>query len=334
MLNRFSRIAFLAVAGLMITGSQVFADDLAETKKVAQKLIGRQLITKYRAAYRSFTKDVVRTKSKSSAERLQVFKKSTAEINGLFKAHVKTAAMGYVLPEMGTAKGIDLSPTLTAVIQGNTNTDIRATAIYTLAAHLHNTHRDEKRAIALLKFVQQNFTKVTYQETTLGEAAKTKLYEMQHLSLGKLAPDVVGEDADGAKFRVSDYRGKVIVLRFWGDWCPFCRSMFPQERELVKTYRDKPFVILGVNSDPRARLKKAQKEKNLVWRSFWDGGTSNGPIAQVYRVTEWPTIYVIDHKGKIRYKGEGIRGSRVKWLEPAVKKLLAEAKRDSQVSVK
>ena len=115
---------------------------------------------------------------------------------------------------------------------------------------------------------------------------------------------------------------------------PFCRQMFPQERELVKTLRDKPFVLLGVNSDSRKRLKKAQKEKNLVWRSFWDGGTSNGPIAQAYHVTEWPTIYVIDHTGKIRHIGEGIRGGRVQWLEPVLKKLIAEAERDSQTAAK
>ena len=67
----------------------------------------------------------------------------------------------------------------------------------------------------------------------------------------------------------------------------------------------------------------------LPVRVSWIRNT-NGPIAQAYHVTEWPTIYVIDHHGVIRYKGTGIRGARVKWLDKAVDKLIAEAEREQQ----
>ena len=109
--------------------------------------------------------------------------------------------------------------------------------------------------------------------------------------------------------------------------------MYPHERSLVTRLAGKPFALIGINSDPRERLKSAMERENITWRSFWDGGTSNGPIAQAYHVTNWPTIYVIDHKGKIRHVGEGIRGSRVEWLEPVVKKLLAEAEPEIESTV-
>jgi hypothetical protein len=53
---------------------------------------------------------------------------------------------------------------------------------------------------------------------TLGELAKKELFELRHLRVGKLAPDIEGEDLDGVKFKLRDYRGKVVVLDFWGDW--------------------------------------------------------------------------------------------------------------------
>ena len=53
---------------------------------------------------------------------------------------------------------------------------------------------------------------------TLGELAKRELFEFQHLRVGLLAPEIQAEDIDGVKFKLSDYRGKVILLDFWGDW--------------------------------------------------------------------------------------------------------------------
>ena len=50
------------------------------------------------------------------------------------------------------------------------------------------------------------------------EQARTALFEIQNLAIGKTAPDIEGEDIDGVKFKLSDYRGKVVLLDFWGDW--------------------------------------------------------------------------------------------------------------------
>jgi hypothetical protein len=52
----------------------------------------------------------------------------------------------------------------------------------------------------------------------LGQLAKSELFEIQHLRIGLTAPDITGEDLDGKKFSLADYRGKVVVLDFWGNW--------------------------------------------------------------------------------------------------------------------
>ena len=97
--------------------------------------------------------------------------------------------------------------------------------------------------------------------------------------------------------------------------------MYPHERSLVKKLADKPFAIIGVNSDKDLeKLRPRLEEENISWRSFWNGpaGTA-GPISKAWNVTGWPTVYVLDAEGIIRAKG--VRGDD---LDQAIDELLAE----------
>ena len=95
--------------------------------------------------------------------------------------------------------------------------------------------------------------------------------------------------------------------------------MYPHERSLVNKLKDRPFAIVGVNSDrDREKIKARVKEEKITWRSFWDVTTS-GPIATRWNVQGWPTIYVIDHLGVIRAKD--VRGEALeRWILQLVKK--------------
>ena len=102
--------------------------------------------------------------------------------------------------------------------------------------------------------------------------------------------------------------------------------MYPHERSLVKKYADQPFVIIGINSDKdREKLKEVLKEKDLTWRSFWNGGSTSGPISKEWNIRGWPTIYVLDAKGVIRYKSTG---ANEKKIDAAIEKCLKEADKD------
>ena len=97
--------------------------------------------------------------------------------------------------------------------------------------------------------------------------------------------------------------------------------MLPHEKELVERLKDEPFALLGINSDGTAEeLKKILARENITWRQAVDGDTS-GPWATKWNVHGWPTIFVLDAKGVIRY-----RDVRDKDMEDAVLKLIAEAK--------
>jgi len=95
--------------------------------------------------------------------------------------------------------------------------------------------------------------------------------------------------------------------------------MYPHERSLVKRLEDAPFALVGINSDPRENLEAAMERANITWRSFWDGGDTSGPIATRWNVTSWPTIYVLDAQGTIRFRD--VRGPE---LDAAIDELLRE----------
>jgi thioredoxin-related protein len=99
--------------------------------------------------------------------------------------------------------------------------------------------------------------------------------------------------------------------------------MFPHERSLVQQLAGKPFALVGVNSDrSKEELKSVMAKEQITWRSFWDQSTT-GEIARKFKVHGWPTLYVIDHKGAIRYKFVGSPGEQV--LDQVIVKLLKEA---------
>ena len=82
--------------------------------------------------------------------------------------------------------------------------------------------------------------------------------------------------------------------------------MYPHERSLVKQLADKPFALVGVNSDGDIdKLKEVIKEKNLTWRSFQNQKGKDGVISEMWAIQGWPTIFILDEKGVIRWKGHG-----------------------------
>jgi hypothetical protein len=96
--------------------------------------------------------------------------------------------------------------------------------------------------------------------------------------------------------------------------------MVPHERSLVQHFQGKPVVLLGVNSDAdRGEIATVSAQHGITWRSWWDGGSANGPIAHLYKVAGWPTIYVLDGRGVIRYAN--VNGPA---LDQAVETLLYE----------
>src|SRR6266851_5023723 len=103
--------------------------------------------------------------------------------------------------------------------------------------------------------------------------------------------------------------------------------MYPHERSLVKRLDGKPFALLGVNSDEdKDKLQQVMEKEQITWRSWWDGGNTDGPIQTSYNISHWPTLYLIDAKGVIRH----IDLREEKQLDEAIDQLLGEQEADKK----
>jgi thiol-disulfide isomerase/thioredoxin len=135
------------------------------------------------------------------------------------------------------------------------------------------------------------------------------------LAEGRLAPDIIGTDSRGRPMRLSDFRGKVVVLSFWASWCAPCRATIPEEKALVDRFRDRPFAFLGVSSDEDvAKLNAYLDAQKIPWPNWIDPS-----IGRQWQVDFIPFVYVLDAQGVIRAKG--VAGKK---LEETVEQLLKE----------
>jgi thiol-disulfide isomerase/thioredoxin len=159
-----------------------------------------------------------------------------------------------------------------------------------------------------------------YNQTPFADIARGELYELQNLAIGKTLPDVEGEDVRGGKIRLADYRGKVVAVVFWATWCGPCMGAVPHERELVKRMEGRPFALIGVDGDDdREKAAKTMAAESMTWPSIWNGGPTGGIVAK-FGVRGWPTLYLTDAQGVIRY-----RNIHYKVFDKIVDKLVAEA---------
>jgi peroxiredoxin len=155
------------------------------------------------------------------------------------------------------------------------------------------------------------------------------------LKAGEAAPEIEGKDLDGKDRKLSDYRGKVVLLAFWFRSCGPCLADVPRYRALLERHKGKPFMVLGVNSDDdREAAQKAAAKEHVTWPSFWDG--ANGPVVKRWQVDAWPAVYLLDQKGVIRYGPDHLRRVSVRegpdgklvqfeYLDDAVNHLLEPA---------
>jgi peroxiredoxin len=169
----------------------------------------------------------------------------------------------------------------------------------------------EDEAAGLFRQVAEKYADLKGQVEPLGVEADKLLFEMENLNVGKVAPDLTGTDLDGKPFKLSDHRGKVVVLHFWGSWCGPCLAEAPHFRKLLRLHTGRPFAVVGVDADNAPEAGRAAVEKHgLPGRNLFDG--RDGPAATRWNVKAWPTLYLLDARGVIRYKGDMLRATSVR----------------------
>ena len=113
------------------------------------------------------------------------------------------------------------------------------------------------------------------------------------------APAFNLEQLDGPSVRFPDqYRGQVVAIRFWADWCPFCRSEMTALEPVYRQHRDRGLVILAVNvMQPPETVKKFVQELGVSYDVLLD---QQGEVMRSYRVMGLPMTFIVDRQGVIR----------------------------------
>jgi thiol-disulfide isomerase/thioredoxin len=122
----------------------------------------------------------------------------------------------------------------------------------------------------------------------------------------------------GAPIRLSDLRGKVVLLNFWVTWCGSCRAEMPTLDALYQQYKDRGLEVLAVNLDATT-TSKVQAFVGELGVTFRIGLDPSSSIARTYRVAGLPTTYLIDRAGNVVVQEVGARD----WLD-AVSRLAIE----------
>lgn len=135
----------------------------------------------------------------------------------------------------------------------------------------------------------------------------------------KPAPEFTLKDTDGKLVRLSDYRGKVVLLDFWATWCDPCRIEIPWFMDLERRNKDKGFAVLGVSMDDEGWevVKPFLSQLGVNYRVL----IGNDETSQLYGgVDALPTTFLIDRGGRIAAVHVGLASRRD--FEDGVEQLL------------
>jgi len=124
------------------------------------------------------------------------------------------------------------------------------------------------------------------------------------------AIDFEAVDISGKKIKLSEFKGKVVILDFWATWCPPCIKEIPHLKKLYSTYKDEDFEIVSIALErkPREYALNFVKENKMNWVHVIDKDKGR-EIATEYKIRYIPTMYVIDKNGEI--DASGLRGEKL-----------------------
>ena len=131
------------------------------------------------------------------------------------------------------------------------------------------------------------------------------------VSLGEAAPEFTGRTLDGKEVKLSDLRGKIVLLDFWATWCGPCIQEMPHVRRAYEKYAKKgDFVVIGISLDEDAgKVRGFVKQRKIGWPQIVGGPAKENAIAKAYFVEGIPASFLIDRDGKVVAKD--VRGKDV-----------------------
>ena len=185
---------------------------------------------------------------------------------------------------------------------------------YNLGVVLMQQNRDAEGAAELKEFVKLAPGAPNIEDVR-------KMIDNPRRAREPFAPDFSVTTSEGEYISLDELHGKVVLLDFWGTWCPPCVASIPGLRDLNKRYaKDSSFVMISVSSDgDEDKWKEFIAKEKMVWAQSLD---REKKVQRAFRVSAFPTYILLDADGVIRYRSTGMSFDKEALLEDAVKKQL------------
>jgi peroxiredoxin len=185
-----------------------------------------------------------------------------------------------------------------------------------MAEETPNTQKDSWRSIVLILLLLAGvgiITLLQFKDDTFNLSGKSRLGK------GVQAPDFALPDIEDKMVRLTEYRGKVVLLHIWATWCPVCVEEMPSIRRLYQEMKGEDFEILAVSIDASGAevVLPFMKKHRLNFTSLTD---PKNAIKNIYQTTGVPESFIIDKNGRIAEKILGPRD----WASPDIVRQLRD----------
>jgi peroxiredoxin len=146
-----------------------------------------------------------------------------------------------------------------------------------------------------------------------GKRVSEFLKYSKDIKLGDMFTDFKMKDTSGKMLSLSAFKGKIILLDFWGTWCEGCVEQFPELKSIYEQFNDKGFQIVAVAAETKKDVwVKEIKRQNLTWINLSDLKGDKNLAAIIYGVRDYPTNFLIDKSGKIIAKDISLADLKLK----------------------
>jgi len=219
--------------------------------------------------------------------------------------------------QMTSNKGVDSLNTqlkldvMPAMVKKYRNSPVGA---YLLNNLIYDNYRGEMDTTVILPLLNQLSPAV--RELSTAKLISDRINRIRKASqmTGTIAPDFVRSDMNGKQIHLSDFRGKYVLVDFWGSWCHPCRQSHPHLKEIYARYKEKGLEIIGVDQElqgdieaMKKRWRQAVAEDDLTWVQVLNAdGIKDFDIVRSYEVEAFPSKVLLDREGRVigRFVGD------------------------------